>query len=126
MDRYQVLIITNNPLVNNISDVMIRKVRGDILTVLGEVYTLVAQGHSLLSHPLAGSIKPNQNPYRSVLLSSLPGTLDAMHLKIAQQCLDKAEAMMREVFPELPGHHDLQLIDLELLRQALKAYQEGR
>lgn len=119
MAKYQLLIITNNPLVNNILDAVIEPVRGNCIEVFRRVYSKVAQGHSLLSHPLAGSIKPNQNPYKSVLLSARPEEVSISHLHLAHHCLEKIEEMLSENY-QLPGNdEDLQLIDRELLWQAL-------
>ncbi len=42
---------------------------GDYLAVLEKARDLIHQGAALLSHPQSGSMKPNQTPYRSVLLS---------------------------------------------------------
>ncbi|MEG0806214.1 MAG: GrdX family protein [Lachnospiraceae bacterium] len=42
---------------------------GTYLDVLLKVRDYVQKNHSLVTHPLAGSMKPNQIPYRSIIVS---------------------------------------------------------
>ena len=71
-------IVTNNPLVRDIlgqwyeidySDITYRE-------VLVKVRDLIYTGHTLFTHPLSGSVKPNETPYKSILVSKVPGTYD--------------------------------------------------
>lgn len=104
-------------------------VDGECKEVIMQAYNLVAQGHQLISHPLAGSIKPNQNPYKSILISRLPGEIDIAVLKLAENCLRKAEEFMEnKIHIDLKAAYgqDLQLVDQDLLLSALQSIQEGR
>lgn len=115
-------IVTNNPLVRDIlgqwyeidySDITYRE-------VLVKVRDLIYAGHTLFTHPLSGSVKPNETPYKSILVSNVPGTYD----------MDGTELMSNAIiafdkFKQLERHYadyhlrDFQLIDYSLLCSAL-------
>lgn len=69
--RKPYLIITNNPKVSQNYDQRFRVDyrEGDYLSVLVRVRDAIHEGHRLMTHPMAGSLKPNQTPFRSVMLS---------------------------------------------------------
>ena len=124
MDLQQVLIITNNPIVKNINNAEICFVRGDQRQVLYQVLNKVAGGHNLLSHPLAGSIKPEDNPYRSVVLSSSTAETDLSNLNMLEYCLGKVESGVRDGMQSRQLDQlarDFQMIDKELLDNALQS-----
>ena len=50
------------------------------LEVLYEARDYIHKGHKLLSHPMAGSLKPNQTPYKSIVLEGL----SASHEEVAE------------------------------------------
>lgn len=126
LHQSEVVIITNNPLVNNIPNAAVARVNGSCLDVLAQVLNYLAQGHRLISHPLAGSIKPNQNPFKSVLISCQTGTINRQEMAAAHQALCMAEAMALNPYLYHETAGDLQMIDKELMEQALSTYQEGR
>lgn len=92
MQFSQVLIITNNPIVKNIANADICFVNGNQRQVLYQVLNKIAGGHNLLSHPLSGSIKPEDNPYRSVVLTSSISEVDLSTLSMLEYCLKKWKA----------------------------------
>ncbi len=53
-------------------------VDGSYVDVLEKARDYIHLGHKLLSHPMAGSVKPNQTPYRSIILESLPPTKEEL------------------------------------------------
>ncbi len=67
----QCVIITNNDKVyqkhNDVMEVLFLE-DGSYPDVMEKTRDLVPRGAKLLSHPMAGSMKPNQTPFRSVLL----------------------------------------------------------
>ena len=65
-------MVTNNPLVKKKAGKKYHVVfvEGGYRDVLIKVRDMVHIGHTLYTHPLAGSIKPNQTPYRTVALSA--------------------------------------------------------
>ena len=83
-------LITNNPKVQYDESIPAEKiyVAGSYEEVLTKVRDMVHKGYRLLSHPLSGSIKPNETPYKSVLVSGQPGELDLDSLNIIEHSME--------------------------------------
>jgi len=77
----------------------------------------IHEGHRLLTHPLSGSIKPGQTPYKSIVMSKEKGELDVESLKIMEDSIVVAKHQMNEKEPLWPEEvlKDFQLIDLDLI-----------
>ena len=70
-DNRYTWIVTNNPKVKDCyeSQHRIIFVKGGYRDVLVTVRDFIHKGYLLETHPLMGSLKPNETPYRSVLVS---------------------------------------------------------
>lgn len=121
-------IITNNPLVASTWPDEAASTDGGPGDVFQAARDMIHRGHRLLTHPLAGSIKPNESPYRSVVITrSAQSTLDFESLRLieaARSALDKlvASSGLRyggggEMPPEVD--QDYRLIDADLMRSAV-------
>lgn len=64
------LIVTNNPMVkeNDSCGKEILFIEGTYSDILKECRDLIHKGYELLSHPLYSSVKPNETPYRTIIL----------------------------------------------------------
>jgi len=88
---------------------------GGLLAVLTAARDLIHAGWRLINHPLSTSIKPNQTPYKTLILVK-GASLDYQSL----MALEGAIAAVRK-FGTFPGGTprviaDLQLIDLEMCK----------
>ena len=75
--RTKPLLITNNKLAKEYCEKKMECMflsDCDYISVLEAARDYIHMGHKLLSHPMAGSLKPNQTPYKSVVLETLPAT----------------------------------------------------
>ena len=116
------IIITNNPLVPQMLDEEHEVDYSEISyeDVLGKVRDRIHEGHLLLSHPLSGSVKPNETPYKSVMISRKAGKLDERSLSIIEGAIRSCAKFefksekYREFMPET--FKDFQLIDWTLLQ----------
>lgn len=116
------MIVTNNPLVPKKLDDSCTVAYENISyeDVLKKVRDRIHEGHRLLSHPLSGSVKPNETPYKSVMISKGKGEIDEGSLKIIENAI---QACHKFVFksdkykPEV--YDDFQLIDWTLLESAI-------
>ena len=66
------IIITNNKYVHDkFKDKIeiIFKEDATYLEILEFVRDKVHEGHKLMTHPLSGSIKPNETPYKTIMIS---------------------------------------------------------
>lgn len=118
------IIITNNPLIRekfaSLYDVeLYNKSYIEILEIVRDKIHL---GHELLSHPLAGSIKPNETPYRTIIISKQKKQLDLNSLNI----IESAIATTRKFLNNRPtpnwndvALYDFQTVDLSLIENVL-------
>ncbi len=119
--RSKAIVVTNNASVNLLEQDQF--VEGTLLDVLRRCRDLVHLGHQLISHPLVSSVKPNETPYKSVVLTKRGGSqVDFQSLSIIEASLQTAERMLGErplcAYPERVLH-DFQFIDRDLLETAL-------
>ncbi|MGL4402594.1 MAG: GrdX family protein [Fusobacteriaceae bacterium] len=128
-------IVSNNPKVKN--ELGNLKFEGNLefdveigyLDVLWRVRNLIHLGHTLLTHPLSGSIKPSETPYKSVVLSEKPGKLDYQSMEIIEDSIEMAKQMIessrKRVYTD-KIHEDFQLVDYALLKNALESINQFR
>lgn len=116
------IIVTNNPLVaENIGGkytVVFKNISYE--DTLKEVRDRIHQGHTLLSHPLSGSVKPNETPYKSIMLSERKGEVDKSSVMLIENAIQacgkfafKSDKYKAEVY------EDFQMIDWTLLESAI-------
>ena len=115
-------IVTNNPLVRDClcdwyeidyHEVSFRE-------ILVMVRDLVHLGHQLYTHPIAGSVKPNETPYKSIVVDKAPGKFSMDEANLMTNALitfDKFKPL--NVRYSDYHHQDFQLIDYTLLCGAL-------
>ena len=74
----------------------------------------------LLTHPLSGSVKPNETPYKSVLISKDKGAVSADGLAIVENAIAACHKFQdRTGKYEKRAIEDFQLIDWTLLESGL-------
>jgi len=114
------ILVTNNPQVKTLyqSALHVEFLDTDLLGVLTHIRDMIHKGHRLLTHPLSGSIKPNESPYKSVLISNTPKTTDLQSVTIIEECIQTVQKFTLKQIPE-QYLNDLQLVDLSLIRTAL-------
>lgn len=117
------IIITNNPLVqqkySEENDVILVEHYRDVLTT---TRNYVHQGAKLLSHPQAGSIKPYETPYRTIVVSKAQGGLDFESLSYIESALERFISLSNSMGVRSYDEsclQDFQVIDQGLLHSAL-------
>ncbi len=119
------VIITNNPYVyEKYKDKreVIYKEDFKYMDMLEFVRNRVHEGYELLTHPLSGSIKPNETPYKSLIMSTKKGELDEMGLSIVEESISTAKKFMtNKPTPDWKEHvlDDFRVIDLSLMENAI-------
>ena len=120
MSKY--MVITNNPLVrsrlDDIHEVIYLELSYEEL--LKVVRDRIYEGHRLLTHPLSGSVKPKETPYKSVLISERKEKVDGESVRLTENAIlvcqkfqDKSKYYKEEVYK------DFQLVDWTLLESGL-------
>ncbi len=68
----------------------------NIIDFFKAVRDKIHQGHKLLTHPLSGSVKPGETPFKSVLLSSEKADLDIDSLLMIEDAIAMAGKFVGE------------------------------
>lgn len=121
---YNFIIITNNESVfaKYGRDYEVDFKESSYEELLMRVRDAVHNGAKLLTHPLSGSIKPNETPFKTVYLTKDKGSLDLSSLEIIENAIVTARKFPIR-FPQMPDNirRDFALIDLSLMESALAA-----
>ena len=92
------------------------------LEILEYTRDKVHQGHELLTHPLSGSIKPNETPYKSILISKRKDKLDFSSLNIIEESIKTTEKFLNnKITPNWTEKvlEDFRVIDLSLIENVI-------
>ena len=122
------LIVTNNPLVQEQVDIKV-EFCSNLDEVMNSTRNKVHAGYKLLTHPLSGSVKPVQSPYKSIILgkdrnNKQGHNLDYDSLQIIESALKKVEQFKKNHSPrKYPDSilFDYQTIDFSLLSSGLES-----
>ena len=121
------IILTNNPDVEeSLKDKNVLRIDGTYRDVLIRARDLVHQGHRLLTHPLMGSLKPNETPYRTIAVSSEQGALDTDSLMLIENAIETFDKFAQVTRPDRGVNTpermlaDFRMIDLSLITSALE------
>lgn len=79
-------------------------------------------GRELLTHPLSGSVKPYETPYKTILLSAEKGNLDIDGISIIESAIITADKFLKnrkELELSERVLNDFRLIDLSLIEEFL-------
>ena len=118
------MIITNNNTVfeKYKANYDIDFIDGNFKDVLIKTRDKIHEGYELLTHPLSSSVKPNETPYKSIIISDVKGNINYDSLIIIENSIityDKFnEVKMNYNFNE-KIIEDFKLIDLTVLESAL-------
>ena len=106
-----------------------RLIDGRLIDVLIEARDLINTGAVLLTHPLYGSVKPNETPFRSLLLQQgksgageMPAPADPDSVRLIGNAISAFKKFIdkKEVTdPQLL--EDFRVVDLSLLRSAVES-----
>lgn len=95
---------------------------GKYIDVLKSVRDMIHKGSKLITHPLMGSVKPNETPFRSIIISK--GTeLDIESLEIIESSIAVTEKFQRD--NKIPVWNekvmdDFRVVDMKLFESALE------
>jgi len=83
--------------------------------ILHTVRDYVHKGHVLISHPLSGSVKPNETPYKSIAVSQDANELDLKSLAIIEESIACCKKFDRHPPPTESALQDFMEIDYSLI-----------
>lgn len=93
----------------------------EYVEVLKRVRDKVHQNYKILTHPMAGSLKPNQTPYKSVLVMPA-ASMDYKSLMLIENAIESANKFLK--FRKLPNWnnrciYDFKTLDLSFIEGAV-------
>lgn len=120
-----IIIISNNPLIQGKlgEKFRIEYMEDDSLRVFKAVRDFIHKGHKLLTHPLVSSLKPNEIPYRTVVITKNKSeAVDYYSLMLIEKSIAVTEKFIR--FRGIPNWNDdilndFQVIDYDIITNAL-------
>ena len=120
------IIITNNPIVKQeIANKEILHKDITYIEILKECRDLIHKGYELLSHPLYGSVKPNETPYRSIIMKK-GKNLDTNSLILIEEAISTCSKFQNN--KNTPNWaekiiDDFRVIDFDILNNTLQRIQ---
>ena len=125
------ILITNNPLVNEKFSDKIETVyekNFSYLELLIYARDEVHKGRALLTHPLSSSIKPNETPYKSILVTKQKSAIDFDSVKIIEDCIAACKKFLEN--KKLPNwtskiRQDFMLVDYDLISHPIELSLQG-
>lgn len=122
MSKGNYIVITNNPLVfeklKDGHEVIYREISYE--EILKDVRDRIHDGHRLLTHPLSGSVKPNETPYKSILITKGKEKMDDWSVQIIESAIQACRKFEFKSDKYGAGvYKDFQMIDWTLLESGL-------
>ena len=116
------LITNNKDLLDNVSSGEF--IDGSSLDVLVCVRSLVHFGSKILTHPLCGNLRPNHQPFRSIIIDKTSGLVDLESLTLIEEAVHVYESCKLITPQELDEatRSDYAYIDSQLMRESLEQY----
>ncbi len=90
--------------------------------VLVQVRDLIYAGHKLLSHPQASSLKPNQTPYRTILVYGETQSMDFNDVSLIEKAIetfDKWQDIRQTPVYNEKIAYDYKTIDLSMIENII-------
>ena len=117
-------IITNNSLVVQKFDSKyeVEYIDGDFMEILTTCRDYIHNKHRLLTHPLAGSIKPNETPYKTIMIDDVD-KLDTESLLLIEKAIETTKKFQNNFKTPLWVDsilEDFKVIDLDLIKNVLE------
>ena len=126
--REKAIIITNNVLskegFQKTFDVVF--VEGSLMDVMKTARDYVHKGHRLLTHPLMGSIKPNETPFKTIAISEkTDSVVNFDSLSLMENSIETSEKLLnnkpqrnwpKEMIDRV--YEDYRVIDFDLIYNA--------
>ncbi len=122
----KIIILTNNPRVyleyhKNYKVNFVEKSYMDVLILARD---FVHKGYELLTHPLSGSVKPNETPYKTVIISDVSKGIKVDSLMIIENSILTTKNFIKiKPTPQWPDNilDDFKEIDYRLVQAGMES-----
>ena len=121
-------IITNNPLVSKkYKDSFPVDYHKDFtfLEVLEFTRSKVHSGYEILTHPLTGSIKPGETPFKTIIISEKASKLNFDSLKLIENAITTTNKFVLKLGWTDKILSDFQLIDCDIITSGIESINQN-
>lgn len=111
--------LTNNPSIIVKNFTIVEAIECSTLDLFLRVEDEILQGSKLITHPLSGSIGPDQSPYKTVVISGEKGHIDMESLEIIKNAINYTENLVSNRKPfkwDRASLQDFAIIDFEFVK----------
>ena len=116
LSQHERIIVTNNPAVAAAYPQESCTISGTVMDVFVAVRDAIHKGARILSHPLTGSIKPNESPYKSIAITTATGKLDIKSLSVIEDAISLLDRLHQKNYSyDESVLDDFRIIDLDLI-----------
>lgn len=126
--KMKFFLITNNPLTKSVLEGRheLLFVDGTLLDVLFKARDYCHKGHILLTHPLSGSVKPNETLYKTIMISKKQDSTDFDSVMLIEKAIETVRKFgsVRRQWQEREKE-DFQMIDMILIQSAIESCNEN-
>lgn len=125
-ESVKMFIVTNNSKIKeSFPEKDVRLIDTSYIGVLEECRKYIHKGSKLLSHPLYGSVKPNETPYRTVIMAEGDG-LDYQSVELIEDAINTASKFQND--KKTPNWiesvmDDFRVIDLDIMTNTISRIQ---
>ncbi len=121
-------IITNNPLVNEkYCDFFLVDFRENFsfLEILEFTRSEVHLGYEILTHPLTGSIKPGETPFKSIIISEKPSSLNFTSLQLIEDAIITTKKFLLKRKWTEKIINDFKLVDYDIITSGIESIKQN-
>jgi len=120
------IILSNNPMVRdnflthelqNSEGLELEFLDTDYMGVLISARDRIHLGHSLVTHPLSGSVKPGETPYKTIIITGKKGEFDHNSLSLIEAGIQTCIKLKTSVVKK--DWNDKVLLDFQLIDKNL-------
>lgn len=118
------IFITNNPLINEkyAEDFKVNFHNNEFIKILEITRDKIHCGHKLLTHPLSSSIKPNETPYKTIIITEDSANLDIDSLMLIENSIHTTQKFLSDKVISNWNERELkdfQIVDFDLIENTL-------
>ncbi len=124
MSKKAIIVTNNTRSYENFKDkYKVFFVEGTLMDVFTTTRDYIHKGYILLTHPLSGSIKPNETPFKTIAISEVPqNELDFNSLMLIENSIETASKLLVNKQTKSWSENvldDFRAIDFDLIKNAL-------
>ncbi len=100
-------------------------IQGTFEDVLIKARDMAHEGYEIISHPIGASIRMLYSPYCSIIIGEQKDKINPYHIETIENSIMSYRNIMANRDVDIKNAEDYSLVDQELLKASIKAYEES-